>query len=53
MAHSAPGTSADTVSDIPLSGFVTGLHIVYNDRTKEQFIVGGADDGSIAFWELE
>jgi WD repeat-containing protein 7 len=41
------------VSDIPLNGFVAALHLVYNERTKEQFVLGGADDGSVAFWELE
>jgi hypothetical protein len=53
MAHNAPGPSPEPVSDMPLNGYVIGLHLVYNERTKEQFIVGGADDGSIAFWELE
>jgi hypothetical protein len=38
---------------MPLGGFVVGLHLVSNERTKEKFVVGGADDGSIAFWDLE
>lgn len=29
------------------------LHLVENERTKEQLIVGGADDGSIAVWDLQ
>lgn len=49
----APGVEPEPVSDIPLDGFVTGLHLVYNERTKERFVIGGADDGSVAFWELE
>lgn len=36
-----------------LNGYITTLDIVTNPRTKERFIVGGADDGSIAFWTLE
>ncbi|KAI0246428.1 hypothetical protein BJV78DRAFT_1364863, partial [Lactifluus subvellereus] len=45
----APGD----VSDIPLNGFIVGLHIAQNDRTGERLIVGGADDGSVAIWSLE
>jgi len=45
----APGD----VSDIPLNGCITGLHVVQNDRTGERLIVGGADDGSVAIWSLE
>jgi hypothetical protein len=41
------------VSEPPLDGLITGLHLVQNSRTKESFILGGADDGSIAFWALE
>jgi hypothetical protein len=41
------------ISDIPIDGFITGLHLVQNNRTKERFIVGGGDDGSVAFWTLE
>ncbi|KAF9561801.1 hypothetical protein CPC08DRAFT_688535 [Agrocybe pediades] len=39
-------------SDAPLSGQILGLHTVQNPRTKEKYIVGGADDGSIAFWSF-
>jgi hypothetical protein len=45
----APG---DT-SDIPLKGYIIGLHVIQNDRTGERLIVGGADDGSVAIWSLE
>lgn len=48
-SHLAPGD----ISDIPLNGFVVGLHLVQNDRTRERLIVGGADDGSVAIWSLE
>jgi hypothetical protein len=41
------------VSEPALSGYITGLHLVRNSRTKERFIVGGADDGSVAFWTIE
>jgi hypothetical protein len=40
-------------SDTALDGFVTGLHLVQNGRTKERFIIGGADDGTVAFWTIE
>ncbi|KAK0185711.1 hypothetical protein F5146DRAFT_1071194 [Armillaria mellea] len=37
-------------SDVPLSGCIMALHVVRNGRTKERYVVGGGDDGSIAFW---
>lgn len=37
-------------SDVPLRGAITTLFLVKDERTKEQLIAGGADDGSIAFW---
>jgi hypothetical protein len=40
-------------SDFALDGSITGLHLVQNGRTKDRLIVGGADDGSVAFWDLE
>lgn len=40
-------------SEAVLGGYVTGLHAVQNTRTKERFLIGGADDGSIAFWTIE
>jgi hypothetical protein len=43
-------SSSFEVSDIPLNGYITTLHLVENDRTKEMIFVGGADDGSLAFW---
>jgi hypothetical protein len=43
----------DRVSDLPLNGCVMGLHIVHNHRTSRKFVLGGADDGAIALWELE
>ncbi len=45
----APGD----ISDIPLQGYVIGLHVIQNDRTGERLVVGGADDGSVAIWSLE
>ncbi|KAG6884839.1 hypothetical protein C0993_007868 [Termitomyces sp. T159_Od127] len=38
------------VSEVALNGFITSLFVVSNGRMKEKFIVGGADDGSVAFW---
>ena len=43
----------EDVSDIPLNGYIIGLHLVQNDQTGERLIVGGADDGSLAIWSLE
>ncbi|KAI0320952.1 hypothetical protein OF83DRAFT_1102148 [Amylostereum chailletii] len=41
------------VSEGCLDGYITGLHLVHNERTSERLIVGGADDGSIAVWALD
>ncbi|CCL99455.1 uncharacterized protein FIBRA_01473 [Fibroporia radiculosa] len=46
-------TPTSLESDVPLQGFITSLHIVEDERTREKFIVGGADDGSIAIWSLQ
>lgn len=43
-------TACSETSNIPLNGEITSLHFVENDRTKEPILVGGADDGSLAFW---
>ncbi|KAH9480388.1 WD repeat-containing protein 7 [Psilocybe cubensis] len=45
-------SSSSKTSDRRLNGSLVGLHLVQNPRTREKFIVGGADDGSIAFWSL-
>lgn len=37
-------------SKAPLDGMVSYLQDVMNPRTGEQMIVGGSDDGCIAFW---
>lgn len=49
--HDAPGDPART-SDKPLGGYICCLHVVSNFRTREKYILGGADDGSIAFWTI-
>jgi hypothetical protein len=36
-----------------LQGYITRLHAIYLPSTKEKLIIGGADDGSIAFWTVE
>ncbi|KAF9031392.1 WD40 repeat-like protein [Hymenopellis radicata] len=41
------------ISDVALDGCIVSLHVVRNGRTKERYIVGGADDGSIAFWNAD
>jgi len=38
------------MSDKPLDGYILSLHVVSNFRTKERYIFGGADDGSVAIW---
>lgn len=53
MCEDQAANGTEKVSDIPLSGYIIGLHLVQNSRTNERFIVGGADDGSVAFWNLE
>ncbi|KAF8065183.1 hypothetical protein FPV67DRAFT_1501698 [Lyophyllum atratum] len=53
IAGSDTPSQPDNTSTQALNGFVTGLHLVHNPRTKERFIVGGGDDGSIAFWTID
>ncbi|KAL4259622.1 WD40-repeat-containing domain superfamily protein [Pleurotus pulmonarius] len=43
----------DKVSDVALDGYIASLFLVENLRTKERFVVGGADDGSLAVWALD
>ncbi|KAJ7726520.1 hypothetical protein B0H16DRAFT_1592489 [Mycena metata] len=52
MCAAAPSTPAK-VSALAIGGEVAALHLVQNSRTREQFIVGGGDDGSIAFWAAD
>jgi hypothetical protein len=40
------------ISDKALNGYICGFHVVTNFRTGDKFILGGADDGSIAFWTI-
>ncbi|KAH9175602.1 quinon protein alcohol dehydrogenase-like superfamily [Lactarius sanguifluus] len=53
LVHLNSKLAPEDISDIPLDGFIVGLHIAQNDRTGERLIVGGADDGSVAIWSLE
>ncbi|KAG6827291.1 hypothetical protein H0H93_015696, partial [Arthromyces matolae] len=53
IGNSSKTASSSDDEDIALAGFIASLHLVTNERTKEQFIVGGADDGSVAFWTLD
>ncbi|CAK5284382.1 unnamed protein product [Mycena citricolor] len=38
------------VSSPQIPASVVKLHMVQNVRTREQFVVGGGDDGSVAIW---
>ncbi|KAL7279647.1 hypothetical protein ACG7TL_006053 [Trametes sanguinea] len=40
-------------SDLSLPGAILALDVVPNYRTGERFLIGGADDGTIAIWSLE
>ena len=53
LSRLCSSSPAETTSDVPLRGPITTLFPVENERTKEQLIVGGADDGTIAFWSAE
>jgi hypothetical protein len=54
IACQVSGTSAaENTSNLPLNGSVISLDQVQNYHTKEQYIIGGADDGTVAFWELQ
>jgi len=52
-----PGSSFsdyyEKVSEISLGAPIVSLHLVKNERTGENLIVGGADDGSVAIWNSE
>ncbi|KAK0459983.1 uncharacterized protein EV420DRAFT_1534284 [Desarmillaria tabescens] len=51
LCQAAPTSSIkQKKSDVPLGGYIMALHVVQNGRTKERYVVGGGDDGSIAFW---
>ena len=41
------------VSDIPLAGCISSMHVVMNERSGRNVIIGGADDGSVAIWSLK
>ncbi|CAL1713651.1 unnamed protein product [Somion occarium] len=41
------------ISDLPLPGDVLSIHLAVNGRTGERLLIGGADDGGIAIWDLE
>ena len=41
------------VTNEPLNGYITTLHVVQIGGTTRKLIVGGADDGSLAFWSFE
>lgn len=53
MSGESVKESFDKVSDVPLDGYIASLFLVDNRRTKERFVVGGADDGSLAVWASE
>lgn len=43
-------SACSAVCEVSLNGYITSINQVENERTKEDFLVGGADDGSLAFW---
>ncbi|KAH9922915.1 WD40 repeat-like protein [Fomitopsis serialis] len=54
LGLSRKGTDRYTqVSNVPLQGEIVSLHLVDNERTKERLVIGGADDGSMAIWDLQ
>jgi len=53
IGDSGKPSQPEKASAPALNGFLTSLNFVQNPRTKEQFIIGGGDDGSIAFWTVE
>lgn len=53
MCVKSQPSSRTKISTQALRGYITGLHVVYHPLTKEKIIVGGADDGSIAFWTVD
>ena len=53
ISHPWKDSADEVVSDVPLAGAITGLHLVQDRRTGEGLLVGGANDGSIAFWSLK
>ena len=53
MSGESAKERVDKVSDVALDGYIASLFLVENLRTKERFVVGGADDGSLAVWALE
>ena len=51
----ARGVARDQVgqlSDIPLDGRISSMHIARDERSGENLVVGGGDDGSVAIWSL-
>lgn len=50
--NSQTSSSAVKQSEPPIAGSIVSLHIAHNPRTKERYVVGGADDGSILFWNI-
>lgn len=51
-SHLKTNSSKKTSSSF-LRASILGLHVVQNPRTREKFIVGGGDDGSVAFWSFK
>ncbi|EAU86217.2 hypothetical protein CC1G_03428 [Coprinopsis cinerea okayama7 len=47
-----PPSAASRTSEPSFNGCVLALNVVQNKRTREKYVVGGVDDGSIAFWSL-
>lgn len=50
MACLSPRSLFSATSDIPLDGSIVSLNVINDERIKDQFIIGGSDDGCLAVW---
>ncbi|EKM49792.1 uncharacterized protein PHACADRAFT_265486 [Phanerochaete carnosa HHB-10118-sp] len=50
LARGSTRDQASLVSDVPLAGRICSLYTTRNDRSGENLIIGGCDDGSVAIW---
>lgn len=50
IGSASPQPPPKSDSEHSLNGYIISLQKIENPRTKEDYVVGGADDGSIAIW---
>ncbi|EMD39624.1 hypothetical protein CERSUDRAFT_132102 [Gelatoporia subvermispora B] len=53
LVAKAAQDATSALSDISLDGSIATISAVNSERTDEKFLVGGADDGSIAIWAFD